>query len=1086
MSSINPRKFVHTKLLNPLLTLAMLAFSSSVFVMADKRPVVFQEISLDQGLSQSIVECILQDNRGFMWFGTEDGANRYDGYGFTVLRHDPVNVNSLSYNEITSMAEDRNGNIWIGTFYGGVNRYDPNADTVKRFRAEPSNPNSLSHDNVKVVFVDRSGTVWVGTDGGLNRLNPDSEQFSVFRHSGKLPESISNNQVRCLFEDRAGNFWVGTDDGLNLMNRETGRFRHLFHDPENSNTLTNSEIYTVFVDSGGAVWVGTNRGLNRMNLNSGKVRRFVHNSSDPDSLNHNQVRSVFEDDEGRLWVGTNGGGLDILDRRTGKFIHHVANAQDSASISYNEVTSIYEDRSRNLWVGTYGGGVDKINLKRKGFKLYRQQPGIENTLSQEIVWSILEDENGILWLGTHGGGLNRFDRSSGVYTHYLANPADPDSLSNNIVRVVFQDSKKNIWVGTHGGGLNLLDRRTGKFTQFRHDPDNPASLSHDQIRVIYEDKSGRLWIGTYGGGLNLFNRQDKTFSRFQHSEGDPGSISSDFVRSVLEDRFGNLWIGTQGGGLNLLDRRTGKFTHFRHSDKNLETLSNDYIFCLYEDKAGNFWIGTWGSGLNQFDRDTGRFHSYTEKDGLADNAIYGILEDEEGRLWLSTNNGLSTFNPTTKKFRNYDVKDGLQSNEFNGGSFFKSKSGEMFFGGIHGFNAFYPNEIKNNPFVPPIHITAFLKFNEKTSLRPLWNEGDEIVLSYTDYVFSFEFAGLEYTAPEKNLYAYKMEGLDDTWIKTTADKRFASYTTLAPGNYTFHVKGSNNDGVWNDTGTFLRVKIVPPIWKTWPFRIFVLALVLILGITWVRMRMKNFRISCELMAAQRAQMSIMPQEDPIVDCFDISGACIPAHEVGGDFYDYFWFNGENKKFGIAIGDVSGKALDSAMVAVMASGMIYSRISEAASVSSIMSRINRPMYDKTERRMFTALCLVALNVEAREFVFSNAGLPDPLLKSDEGLRSMRSAGSKLPLGSSPETAYEERKLCLKPGDLVILFTDGILEAQNRSKEFYGEKRLHKLIEALNVSRMTASEILNRILRNVDKFTGHATQNDDMTLVVIKVL
>ena len=1066
--------------------LLLLVCSSFVFAAVDKRPFAFKEISLDEGLSQCIVECILQDSRGYMWFGTEDGANRYDGYNFMVLRHDPGNINSVSYNEITSMCEDREGNIWIATFFGGLNQYNPDTDTVTRFRAESSNPKSLSHDNVKVVFVDRSGRLWVGTDGGLNRLDPETEEFYIFKHADTVPASISHDQVRCLFEDQTGGFWVGTDGGLNLMNRETGEFTHFVHDSKDPNTLSNNEIYAVFEDSEGVIWVGTNGGLNRMDRKSGIFRQFLHNPSDPNSLNHNQVRAVFEDDEGRLWVGTNGGGLDIMDRRTSEFTHYVAEAQDPSSISYNEITSIYEDRSRNIWIGTYGGGVNKVDLKRKGFKLYSRKSGTTNTLSQEIVWSILEDENGIFWLGTHGGGLNRFDRRTETFTHYLANPENPDSLSNNIVRVVFQDSRKNIWVGTHGGGLNLLNRRTGKFTHFRHDPENPDSLSHDQIRVVYEDRSGRLWIGTYGGGLNLFNRQTRTFFRFQHREDDPGSLSSDFVRSVLEDQFGNIWIGTQGGGLNLLDRQTNSFTHFRHSENKPGTLSNDYIFCLYEDKVGNFWIGTWGSGLNKFDRETGRFSSYTETDGLADNAIYGILEDEAGNLWLSTNNGLSRFNPETETFRNYDVKDGLQSNEFNGGSFFKSKSGEMFFGGIQGFNGFYPKEIKNNPYVPPIEITSFLKFNEKDMYRSLWNEGDEIVLSYTDYVFSFEFAGLEYTAPEKNLYAYKMEGLDDTWITTTADKRFASYTTLAPGKYTFYVKGSNNDGVWNDTGTFLRIRIVPPFWKTWLFRIFVLGLLLILGITWIRMRMKNFSITCELRAAQRAQMSIMPQEDPSVDGFDISGVCIPAHEVGGDFYDYFWFNGAGKKFGIAIGDVSGKALDSAMVAVMASGMIYSRISEAASVSGIMTRINRPMYDKTERRMFTALCMAALNMETKEFAFCNAGLHNPLLKSDEGVRSLKNVGPRLPLGSSLKTKYEENKLRLESGNVVVLFTDGIPEAQNRSKEFYGEKRLHTLIELLNVSHMSAEAIRDAILQNVAAFTGRATQQDDMTLVIVKIL
>jgi DNA-binding CsgD family transcriptional regulator/streptogramin lyase len=417
------------------------------------------------------------------------------------------------------------------------------------------------------------------------------------------------------------------------------------------------------------------------------------------------------------------------------------------------------------------------------------------------------------------------------------------------VRVLFLDREGVVWVGTAKGGVNLFNRETGVFTSFQHDPDNSKSLSHNEIRSIYEDHSGVIWIGTYGGGLNSYDRETCNFIRYKNRDDDPNSLSNDFVRTIYEDHFGVLWIGTQGGGINLYDRDTGNFSHLRADADNPESLNNDFIHSIYEDKSGMIWVGTWGGGLNRYDQQKRSFTHYTEKDGLPSNAVYGILEDSSGNLWLSTNNGISKFDPKSGTFKNYNVQDGLQSNEFNGGAYYQSpRTGEMFFGGIKGFNTFFPENIKDNTHIPPIVITSFKKFNQQMIPKNNIPYIRDLRLSYKDYVFSFGFAALDYNVPEKNRYAYKMEGFNKEWIQTDSKNRCASFTTLAPGKYVFKVKGSNNDGVWSEEGTSIRITIVPPFWKASWFRAMMVIFLIFIFLRWHKTRIKRMAVRLQTQA----------------------------------------------------------------------------------------------------------------------------------------------------------------------------------------------------------------------------------------------
>ncbi len=1098
---------------NSLLTLLaiVIAITLPTSLRSQGDDILFDRISLEEGLSQSIVQLIIQDSKGFMWFGTEDGLNKYDGYTFTVYKHHPRDPNSLSHNSVSAVREDRSGVLWIGTPTEGLNKFDRDKETFVHFRNDPRDPASLSDNAITSIYEDRSGTLWIGTNtGGLNRLVPSgvADAPPTFTRYQNIPgdlNSLSSNSISVIYEDRSGVLWIGTNGGgLNKLvpsKTEEGppTFARYQNIPGDLNSLSSNSVSVVYEDRSGVLWIGTNGGgLNRLVPSDGESSpsfvHFLNDPSDPNSLSHDAVMSIFEDESAVLWIGTNGGGLNKLvpgeaEGSPPTFFHYLNDPTNPMSLSDNGVYSIYQDRSGVIWIGTYGGGINRFITRKKQFAHYRRDPSDPNSLNNNIVWSVYEDRSGVLWIGTHGGGLTRFDRRNNTFTHYLNDPNDPQSLSHNIVRTILEDRYGDLWIGTWGGGVNKFDRTTDRFTRYLNDPGDPYSLSNNSIRPIHEDRSGALWIGTLGGGLNRFDRATGRFIHYSNDPNDPHSLSHNGVRSIHEDESGVLWIGTEGGGLNRFDRKAGKFIRYQADSNDPRSLSNDYIFSIYEDpvESGSIlWVGTFGGGLNRFDRVKEEFTYYSEDDGLPNNVVYGILGDERGNLWLSTNNGLSKFNPRTERFRNYDVNDGLQSNEFNGGSYYKSGSGEMFFGGINGFNAFYPDSIKDNPYVPPIIVTGIKKFDELVSVDV--SEGDEIELSYKDKYLTFEFVALDYTNPRKNQYAYRMEGFDEDWI-AAGTRRFATYTNLDPGEYIFRVKGSNSDGVWNEEGVSVVIAIAPPFWSTWWFLTVSAVSLVTVGYTAYRRRvnakLEKARIVNELKAAHDMQMALMPTADPVVEGFDISGICLPAEEVGGDYFDYLWLDDRKTKFGNAMGDVRDKAKKGAMTAVMTSGMIHSEARNSPSPRAILQKMNRPLYFKTDKRVFDAICFAVLDTQTRTLTFSNAGQPQPVLKRDGEIEYLRLDGVHLPVGLHEDAEFGEVTVQLKSGDVVIFYTDGIPEAMNEKKEQFDFERVETSIRELQTS-ITASEVIRTLLKKVERYTGAVKRHDDMTVVVVRVL
>ena len=762
-------------------------------VCAQRPDLRFQHINALKGLSHGFTRKIIQDHEGYMWFATADGLNKYDGYKMTVYRHNPDDARSITSNDVLTLFEDSRRTLWVGTGKG-LNRYVRDLDA---FVPVPE----IGDAFITSLLEDRNGDFWVSTRKELYRYDRQRGRFSRF------PLPAKGITIACLFEDRRGTFWIGTFGGLAVLDRKT---RTLHPQPH----IAVRDVSCLYEDRAGHLWVGSRvMGLLRYRPADQTATLYQKELNIP---NH-AVFTVAGDSLGRLWIGTENGGLSVYDPAADRFYQYLTNPADPESLCFNTVYAITTDRAKNIWLATFAGVErvknDKFAHVRSDF-LNPNSPGSNNILS------FCEDHLGTLWIGTDGAGLDRYDPRTGTFTHYRHDPGNPRSISSDAITYLKEDRRGNLWVGTWGGGLNRFDRATGAFTRYRTDPANPRSIGNDNIVHIYEDRRDNLWVGV-GSGVERLDRQTGTFSRYERLF--PNTLLASYPGDILEDRYGTLWIGTYDG-LCILDRDGKTVQAFRHDDRDKHSLSSNVINTLFEDSRGDLWVGTIG-GLNRFDRKRRTFRAFQAKDGLSSDAVYGILEDAEGFLWISTSNGVSRFDPATRTFKNYGVDDGLQGNEFKQNAFLELKNGQMLFGGNNGYNAFHPQRIRDNRTVPPVLLTDFKIFNKsvpvggRDALLPRHiSQTKELVLSYKHSVLSFDFAALSYCYPEKNQYAYKLEGLEEDW-NYVGNRREATYTSLDPGQYTFTVKASNNDGVWNEKGASIRLVITPPFWQTWWFRL---------------------------------------------------------------------------------------------------------------------------------------------------------------------------------------------------------------------------------------------------------------------------
>jgi len=796
-------------------------------------PIRFKHISIEEGLPQSAVYCIHQDRKGFMWFGTQEGLARYDGYNFKVYNPIPGDSTSLSDMYVMAFYEDKDGKFWIGT-RNGLNRFDPSTETFTRYKHEETKLESLTDNYVKAIYEDKKGRLWIGTANGLNRFERNTSGEDSFKVCTLGESKAEENDIRAIKEDASGVLWIGAyGSGLYKPDESKDKFKKF--DVEN---LKSDKITVIAEDKNGTLWIGTeDSGLFEIDVKTGKIiNRYESNPRKPTGLSHNNVWTIYEDSKGILWIGTFGGGLNTFNRQSGKFTHYNHDAGVPYSLSNDSILSIYEDRSGLLWIGTYGGGLNIYDPAVRRFSLYMRYPGDNGrSLNDNTVWTFWQDPGGILWIGTEKGGLNRFNRNTGDFEYYNL---ENERLYYNDFRAIVRDRNNTFWVGTYGGGLAQFEPETRKFIPYKK---INSESNTEKILTVFEDSLGKLWIGTdFGGLIKLSDAKNGIFSVYKNDPSDSHSLSNNRVRWIFEDRSKTLWIGT-GGGLNkMTDEAQGHFDIYKNRESDPHSLSHDDVRCIHEDRSGNLWIGTLGGGLNKMiDREKGIFKSYGQKEDLGNNSVYGILEDDQGNLWLSTNRGIYKFNIENEIFKNYDFEDGLQSNEFNTGAFFKNKAtGEMLFGGINGFTAFFPQEIKDDSYRTDVALVDFFLNNRPVPLKgkgtgftleKTIDETHVITLPYQYNVFSFEFTALHYANPKKNCYKYQLEGYDNTWTETDGRNRRATYTNLPAGEYIFKVKGSNKDGVWGEKAASLKLNILPPPWKTWwAYSLYLLALFFVL------------------------------------------------------------------------------------------------------------------------------------------------------------------------------------------------------------------------------------------------------------------
>ena len=773
------------------------------------RNIRFEHLSTDDGMSHASVMDILQDHHGFMWFATQEGLNRFDGYDIETYEHDYRDRASLADDWVWSLCLDDDNNLWVGTNNGGLNYFDQNTKTFLNWRYDATDQHSLSSNDVRVVFLDSRKRLWVGTSSGLNRKVKGENRFEKYLAADD-GVSLPHESVTAIFEDSLGQVWIGTEGGLARFDDTTNRFVSYLHDPLDSSSLSDSHIRVIkeFKDE---LWIGTqSAGVNRFNPGSNKFRRYTADAGESGSLQSGLIRDIQIDHENTIWIGTDKG-LSEWQSDQDNFITYLHEPEDDRSLSSNRVDTIFQDASNVLWVGSYEG-VDRWNYLSGAFAYYTEADG---HLNSDVVVSLAQSDNGSLWVGTYGAGLNRFDlNAAGGYesSDFLL------PLADQRVMALWAEDDDNLWIGTRTAGLCQFSVSSGGLSCLVHEEGNQNSLSANGITAIFGEKDV-IWVGTYGGGLNKIDRVTGKFTHYRHDVGDIHSLGSDRVLAIYRDSFGILWVGAENGGLNLLDEVSQKFDRFQANEDDPDSVSNNTTWEIFESSDGTLWIGTLNGGVNIWhidDRRRGevKFQHLDRIKGLQSNTIYGILEDDEGTIWMSGNRGLVQIDPSTLELQYYDQHNGTRGDEFNFGARLKDKNGRLLFGGATGLLAFKPSDIHPNTTVPPVVINGNSSLNETVFAHSAQASPSNITLGYDERLITFSFAALDYASPDKNQYEYQLVGFDVGWIQAKGFRR-ATYTNIPAGDYKFQVRASNNDKVWNLDGAAINMSVVPAPWLSW-------------------------------------------------------------------------------------------------------------------------------------------------------------------------------------------------------------------------------------------------------------------------------
>lgn len=800
------------------------------YLWAQNSSYIFEHFSVKDGLANNTIHNIFQDSKGFIWLATENGASRFDGYEFVNFRKDPRNRNSIISNRVHSVAEDITGNLFFAT-KEGLSVLNQRSQNFQNYEPNKENVLSISDADIRAVIVDKKNRAWVlSYSGGLNILEDEKKIFA------KIHNPAIFNRGKEFYDaiiDNSENIWISSAFGI--MKFDINKNSVTFHDFK----IDKSEWWNwinmggwnkkLYLDSKDNIWNATRgQGVFKLDTKTGEISHYPHNQYD--HLISNSITCITEDKYGNIWLGTDGDGIIILNPITNEVLNIRHNPENTKSLCSNAIYSIFTDNTGNIWIGSFKGGLSVYYPDKLKFTSFRPIPNKKNSLSHRQVLSIQEDDEKNIWIGTDGGGVNKYNpqRPEKGFTR-IKSYKNTDSLNSDIIKCITQLNNREIWMGTYMSGIEIYHKQNNKF---KHLKANQGAINDNNIWSFAKDNEGILWIATLNNGLNSYNINTGKF--YHHRWGVEGQIHSPTVLVVYVDRNDVLWVGTETSGLYKYNKSSNTFQQYRSNKKKKGTISSNNIFSIFMDSKKRLWTGTNGGGLNLLNKDEKSFTLYTESDGLANNIVNDILEDNKGNLWISTGNGLSKFNPATSQFKNYDISDGLQDNQFTFGAALKASDGSMYFGGVNGFSKFFPDSVKDNLEAPKIVFIDILINNQPvivgakgSPLKESIFSTKKITLRPKDAVITFKYAALNYTNAHKNKYAYQLVGFDETWTNA-GNKREVSFTSLEPGNYTLKVKASNNDGFWNEKGLELEIEVLPPFWKTWWFKI--LITVFIIGI----------------------------------------------------------------------------------------------------------------------------------------------------------------------------------------------------------------------------------------------------------------
>ena len=1032
-------------------------------------PLGCDTLAVADGLPHSHVLAIAQDKLGFIWFGTQEGLARYDGLRLRTYRNteDPA---SLSANFITSLAVDADGKLWVGT-ERGANRYDPSTDKFTRFAS------GKDVEGITAIVRGKTAMWFAMSGGGLNRFDAATSQFVEYTAK---PLNVG---ITALDEDAAGNLWIGTlDAGVIRWNPETDEAETFSPDVLD---LDIAPVKAVLVTSKGEVWIGSEgEGLRVLDPKSKEVKTYRHSETDPATITDDQVKVLFEDNKKQVWVGTSDG-LNRIDAE-GRIVRFMSDPNDPKSLSFNGVESLFQDAGGVMWAGGFTVGVCKFSELLQAFGHY----AIRNLTTAFFV-----DAEGTLWVGTYNAGLYKYERAAQRVTiyHELRDRQDgkPGAISletQTWITSLHRDRAGTLWISFDGRGLVAFDPKTETYRDYLPDPERPEALPVARIFDIAEDHTGALWLATWGAGLVRFDPKTETFTTY----GDAGGMTSANLYTLHLDPTDKnvLWIGTSGGGLVRFNIEARTVTSFRHQAEDPTTIGHDDVTSIYVEKNGPVWVGTYGGGLGRLDAQTAKVERFNmANSGLTNNGVLGILPGDDGKLWLSTNGGgLNAFDPKAKTWNAYYAADGLQDNEFNQGAYYRAPSGELFFGGSRGFNAFFPKAIVRDPYAPPVVLTAVKVLNQEVSLaRPIWML-PTLEVSYTDS-FEVQFAALAFAAPQRNRYAYKLEGFDEDFIET--DRPFASYTKLDGGKYTLRIRAANRHGVWTEQPIALSISVTPPWWRTW--QAFIAYLIILGSAVFLLFRIQRERVrraeregrlavvERDLELSGAVQTGFLPEMNEIAtNRVDIYGFYRPADACGGDWWWHEPLMGGRHI--VMVGDVTGHGPGPAMVTAAVATAFRVLIENGLDdPEQGLHLLNREVLRVAKGKYHMTMAALEINETTGRWVLYNAGAPPILSLSQQGKHRVHFCPGS-PLGTEHGFEIGRVEGQLQPTERILIYTDGIPEILLPNGNVLGMRRFAQIYEKTRPQPLR--DVAGTILAHADQTRGNQPQLDDWTFALLE--